>query len=75
MLKNQALAAKNSGDAVGVFHGNHDAEALDGPEETQHAEREDGEPAKLHHLRAFNNVARGAIQARQNARAIKRWHG
>ena len=75
MLGNQPLAAKNSGDAVGVLNGNQAAEAFDGREETQHAEREDGEPAKLHHLRAFNNVARGAIQARQNARAIKRWHG
>ena len=75
MLENQALAGKNSGDAMGVLNRKHSAESLDGPEETQHAEREDGEPAKLHHLRAFNNVARGAIQARQNARAIKRWHG
>ena len=75
MLENQPLANKNSGDALGVLIRKHSAEALDGREETQHAEREDGEPAKLHHLRAFNNVARGAIQARQNARAIKRWHG
>ena len=75
MLGNQPLYAKNNGDALGVLIRKHFAEAPDGREETQHAEREDGEPAKLHHLRTFNNVARRVIQARQNARAIKRWHG
>ncbi len=61
MLKNQPLYAKNNGDALGVLNRNHAAEAFDGPEETQHAEREDGEPTILHHLLAFNKVARGAI--------------
>ena len=42
MLKNQPLAAKNRGDALGVLNGNQAAEAFDGREEAQHAEREDG---------------------------------
>lgn len=60
MLKNQPLAAKNSGDALGVLNGNQAAEAFDGREEAQHAEREDGYPAKLHHTRAFDDFAGGA---------------
>ena len=59
MLKNQPLAAKSSGDALGVLNGNQTAEAFDGREEAQHAEREDGHPAKLHHRRAFNDLSSG----------------
>ena len=70
MLENQPLAAKNSGDAVGVFHGNHDAEVLDGPKETKHAKREEGNKSVLHHRRTFNDFTSGAGKPSENFGAI-----
>ena len=60
MLKSQPLCAKNSGDALRVLNGNQAAEAFAGREEAQHAERDAGHPAKLHHRRAFNDFSGGA---------------
>ena len=60
MAQIEALAAKNSGYALGVLNGDKAAEAFNGREEAQHAEREDGYPPKLHDWRAFNDFSGGA---------------